>query len=390
MIGFDNDPNNHGDHLGSAYQGGWYSFLDKDLRQILGLPVKGSFSRMYCGRGNFNTCRTALRDSLQAALGDAAASLYDEDPGTSGTQRVIRMPLHGQRPVVLRLRRLSRGRRHHHPASPLDQPADLPAGRPGPGPPPALSTPGQVALWGSDHTELGEVAVRTLGGKIAIAISKGLTEKAYFHVDPNEDVVSASEGEKGCLLVAADGHNGREASEEVVKSVLERLGGNPPPADLSEGELVGLFHEAGEAVLRKTQDESCPNRDSRTTLTLALISGSRLQWASMGDTSLFVVSGAEARALGRRRRLFVGYPMTPDAVRERMSCDTARLRAGSWIVLATDGFADFAPFSSPEAAVEEALNRATRAEDVARQLVALAFEGGGGDNLAVAVLGPTG
>ena len=32
MIELDNEPNNHGDHLGSAYQDGWYGYAKKDLR----------------------------------------------------------------------------------------------------------------------------------------------------------------------------------------------------------------------------------------------------------------------------------------------------------------------------------------------------------------------
>ena len=37
----DNAPNNHGDHLGSAYQGAWYGYVRKELRKILGRKVKG-------------------------------------------------------------------------------------------------------------------------------------------------------------------------------------------------------------------------------------------------------------------------------------------------------------------------------------------------------------
>src|SRR3712207_799713 len=32
MNGIDNAPNNHGEHLGSAYDGGWYGYVNKDLR----------------------------------------------------------------------------------------------------------------------------------------------------------------------------------------------------------------------------------------------------------------------------------------------------------------------------------------------------------------------
>jgi hypothetical protein len=102
LVGQDNTPNNHGDHLGSAYQGGWYGYLDKDLRAMLqkegmlsGPPVVGKFSRIYCGRGKFNGangCQHALRNSLQDALGDSAADLYDENHNSNGTQRVSGCP----------------------------------------------------------------------------------------------------------------------------------------------------------------------------------------------------------------------------------------------------------------------------------------------------------
>ena len=47
----DNAPNNHGDHLGSAYQGAWYGYVRKDLRTVLGRKVKGRYSMRYCGGG---------------------------------------------------------------------------------------------------------------------------------------------------------------------------------------------------------------------------------------------------------------------------------------------------------------------------------------------------
>jgi hypothetical protein len=92
MRGPDNAPNNHGDHLGSAYQGGWYGYVQKDLRQLLGLPVQGAFSRVYCGNGSLSICRSALRNSLRDALNVPASQLYDEDPSTPATDRVAGCP----------------------------------------------------------------------------------------------------------------------------------------------------------------------------------------------------------------------------------------------------------------------------------------------------------
>ena len=41
----ENPPNNHGDHLGSAYQGAWYGYARKDLRTVLGRKVQGPLHR---------------------------------------------------------------------------------------------------------------------------------------------------------------------------------------------------------------------------------------------------------------------------------------------------------------------------------------------------------
>ncbi len=49
MMHFDNDPHGDGDHLGSAYIDGWYGFVSKDLRRVLGQSAQEPFSRTYCG-----------------------------------------------------------------------------------------------------------------------------------------------------------------------------------------------------------------------------------------------------------------------------------------------------------------------------------------------------
>ncbi len=91
MLGVDNEPNNHGAHLGSAYQGGWYGFASKDLRTVLGKPVEGEYSREYCGRGQLSRCRERLENSLSKALkNDDPSELYQddicEDEGENGDQ----------------------------------------------------------------------------------------------------------------------------------------------------------------------------------------------------------------------------------------------------------------------------------------------------------------
>ncbi len=72
----DNAPNNHGSHLGSAYQGGWYGYAAKDLRRVLGRRVKAPYSKRYCGAGSRTRCRSRLRDALARALEIPAGKLY--------------------------------------------------------------------------------------------------------------------------------------------------------------------------------------------------------------------------------------------------------------------------------------------------------------------------
>ena len=93
----DNEPNNHGDHLGSAYQGGTYGLVEKDLRTLLGpsrlrragysrsiARVRGRYSRIYCGatlrrRATLRRCRRALASSLKSAIGVPAQTLYKDE-----------------------------------------------------------------------------------------------------------------------------------------------------------------------------------------------------------------------------------------------------------------------------------------------------------------------
>jgi acyl-homoserine lactone acylase PvdQ len=55
---------------GSSYIWGWYGYVDKDLRTLLGREVRGPYSRRYCGAGVLATCREALWAALDAAAAE--------------------------------------------------------------------------------------------------------------------------------------------------------------------------------------------------------------------------------------------------------------------------------------------------------------------------------
>ena len=87
VLAFDNPPN-HGDHLGSAYQGSWYGYVSKDLRKLFGPRPRGAYSRVYCGRGSRKRCRSALRGALRRALRVKRADLYGRDETCADENRV--------------------------------------------------------------------------------------------------------------------------------------------------------------------------------------------------------------------------------------------------------------------------------------------------------------
>lgn len=66
-------------HKGSAFQHGWWSYVHKDLRAVLGEPVRGALEGRYCGGGELSACRQVLLDTLRAAAAVPATAVYPGD-----------------------------------------------------------------------------------------------------------------------------------------------------------------------------------------------------------------------------------------------------------------------------------------------------------------------
>jgi acyl-homoserine lactone acylase PvdQ len=72
-----------GSHAGSSFQYGWWSYVDKDMRAVLGESVQGPLGRKYCGDGTLSACRTLLINTLKEAAGKTAAQVYPGDASCS-------------------------------------------------------------------------------------------------------------------------------------------------------------------------------------------------------------------------------------------------------------------------------------------------------------------
>jgi len=68
-----------GAHAGSAFQYGWWSHVDKDIRAVLGEPVRGPLADGFCGGGSLAACRDTLTGTLKEAAGRTAAQVYPGD-----------------------------------------------------------------------------------------------------------------------------------------------------------------------------------------------------------------------------------------------------------------------------------------------------------------------
>ncbi|HET9172891.1 MAG TPA: penicillin acylase family protein [Actinospica sp.] len=87
-------------HKGSAFQIGWWGYVSKDLRSVLGQSVTDPLPVTYCGAGSLGACRTALLNSLVAASQESASTVYPADAYCSAGDQwcadsIIQDPLGG-------------------------------------------------------------------------------------------------------------------------------------------------------------------------------------------------------------------------------------------------------------------------------------------------------
>ncbi|WP_052867496.1 penicillin acylase family protein [Streptomyces niger] len=68
-----------GAHAGSAFQYGWWSYADKDLRAVLGEKVSGGLAERYCGNGDLSACHDTVVGTLREAAAKTSEQVYPGD-----------------------------------------------------------------------------------------------------------------------------------------------------------------------------------------------------------------------------------------------------------------------------------------------------------------------
>lgn len=231
-------------------------------------------------------------------------------------------------------------------------------------------------LLGSDHPDLGEVAITTLGEDLAIGLSRGRFPKGYGHIDPNEDAVFAATNGSASVFAVADGHNGFDAAQAAVEAIADAA---PQvlsaPLALGAERLVAVAADRVRALVPRRE----PPRDrSGTALTVCVARPGEMATATLGDSGYVLATKRRVRTERGRSRF-----LTPQTDVAGAAIDVVSLPGRGLVVAASDGLFDFTR-DTLAATLGDSLGATP--EDTVENLVDLAGRGGAGDHLSIAVL----
>lgn len=235
--------------------------------------------------------------------------------------------------------------------------------------------PSIVALFGDEHPDLGPIHVETLGNHTAIGLSAGRLPKSYWHLDPNEDGVLAISRGAVRVLAVADGHSGFDAAYAALTGVLEQAGADhrrQAPQEL----LALCLRAAGSMVTRSLREVGPSRANSRTALSIAVVTPTEVHAATFGDTAVVRVRDGQGRRLGGVHE-FLG-PRSSPARRT-----STQLRPGDIVVGMSDGVTDYLGRAWLQRVAATASS--TSPAQAVRQLLELAGAGGAGDHQSMAL-----
>lgn len=272
----------------------------------------------------------------------------------------------------------------------------------------SLDSVSWAILRGRDHLGLGEID-GVAEGTVALAISLGGARKSYSHADPNEDAACFAIGDGGTLAAVADAHNGREASEIALETLLtgSAAAWTARESDVTPERWNALVYSALIEIHYSVHRRTAVTEHSRSRSTVSLVlvrpREGRAHYACLGDSHIFRVGehgSIDVGALGGRcspRYFLGGGSLCEESLPEKVTTGSLELRESRALVLATDGLSERnIGVDAPEQVVTE---QVAEAAGVAAPLRALAAARGivecglsaqrqnkAGDNLAAAVV----
>jgi protein phosphatase len=222
-------------------------------------------------------------------------------------------------------------------------------------------------------------------------------------IDLSEDMSSYTLSERGALFVVSDGMGGAAAGEIAsalaVNTISQYLAEHPPGEDKSE-RLKKATEEANLSIWAHAEQN--PERTGMgATCTAVLVDGATAYIAQVGDSRAYLVRGEQVKQLTRDQSLAqmlvdagaiqpeqaASVPQnvimqalgTQPSVRVAMS--TVELRRNDCLLLCSDGLSN--KVTAHE--MKQALQQSDDLAQGCRQLIALANERGGEDNITVLI-----
>jgi serine/threonine protein phosphatase PrpC/DNA-binding transcriptional MerR regulator len=247
-------------------------------------------------------------------------------------------------------------------------------------------------LSGKD-TDMGTPAAEELTVRYAVRSDIGLARA------DNEDAAYAG----GRLLAIADGMGGHAAGEVASAAVISAL--RPLDTQVPSGELLNALGHAvqrAEGTLREMVAADPSLRGMGTTVTALLRSGSRIGLAHIGDTRAYLVRDGEVFQITRDhtvvQSLLDAGTITPDEVASHPQrflllqaldgehefapdLQLHEAQAGDRYLLSSDGL----HATVAAEAIARVLVSVADPDQAAEDLVALAMDGGGPDNVTCIV-----
>jgi len=253
-------------------------------------------------------------------------------------------------------------------------------------------------------------------GTAYLPITSGKTSDPGKVRELNEDYIVAmqlggGEEEPGRLRYAAaiadgmGGHNAGEiASRTAADTFLDSIQGSswPPSTGSAEDAVVRAFRAANEAVLACGRS-SPENEGMGTTLTALVVLGDEVHLAHVGDTRAYLVRDGSVRQLTRDDSWVADQVESGVMTEEEAGSSQHRnlltralgtkadvpirtyreaLKEGDFLVLTTDGLHN--GLSATE--IGDAVRHTPNPQDACEQLVILARERDGSDNISVVCL----
>jgi serine/threonine protein phosphatase PrpC len=232
-----------------------------------------------------------------------------------------------------------------------------------------------------------------------------LSETGYVR-DENQDRMSGSVVPLGHLYIVADGMGGHKAGALAAQMAVEELQrhiGGAPASDPADAVIAAAFKAANDAVYGRSHSGDSATEGMGTTAVLLLISGRVAKVAHVGDSRAYLYRNGSLSQLTTdhtivQRMVQAGMLKPEEAADHPQSSMLERaigsaqnvevdlrshpLQSGDALLLCSDGLSGYVS----DVQIEDVLRNERTVQETTADLVRLALDKGGRDNVTVQVV----